>query len=87
MLKNKTLLNISHSTCPTVYVNKHVSLTEALRVPTKGYNYGGTWVLVSSYVSLCGCWLDTWKTKIISWFGYSTFVEGHSVGIYKFSNG
>ena len=42
MLKNKTLLCISLSTCPTVHVNKHLlSLTDG-RVPTRGSNYDGT---------------------------------------------
>ena len=39
MLKNKTLLCISYSTCPTVYVNRHLSCLTYGRVPTKGRNY------------------------------------------------
>ena len=41
MLKNKTVLCISYSTCPTVYVNKHLSCLTYGRVPTKGRNYVG----------------------------------------------
>ena len=39
MLKKKTLLCISYSTCPTFYVNKHLSCLINGRVPTKGRNY------------------------------------------------
>ena len=42
MLKNKTILCISLSTCPTVHVNKHLSCFTYGRVPTKGRNYDGT---------------------------------------------
>ena len=42
MLKIKTLLCISYSTCPTVYFNKHLSCLTYGRVPTKGRNYIGT---------------------------------------------
>ena len=39
MMKNKTLLGISYSTCPNVYVNKHILCLTYLRVTTKGrYN-------------------------------------------------
>ena len=42
MLKDKSLLCISYSTCPTVYVNKHLSCLTYGKVPTKGRNYVGT---------------------------------------------
>ena len=42
MLKNKTLLCISYSTCPIVYVNKHLSYLTYGRVSTKGRNSVGT---------------------------------------------
>ena len=42
MLKNKTFLCISYSTCPTVNVKKHLSCPTYGRVPTKGHNYVGT---------------------------------------------
>ena len=38
----KGLMCISYSTCPTVYVNKHLSSLTYGRVPTKGRNYFGT---------------------------------------------
>ena len=40
MLKNKTLLCTSYSTCP-VYVNKHLSCLTYGRLPTKGRNNVG----------------------------------------------
>ena len=43
MLKNKTLLCISNSTCHTVYANKHISCLIYGRVLTKASNYVGTW--------------------------------------------
>ena len=42
MLKNKTLLCISYSTCPTVSINNHLSCLTYARVPTKGCNNVGT---------------------------------------------
>ena len=42
MLENETFLYISYSTCPTVYVNTHLSCLTYGRVPTKGRNYVGT---------------------------------------------
>ena len=42
MLRNETLLCFSSSTCPTVYVNKHLSCLTYERVPSKGRNYVGT---------------------------------------------
>ena len=42
MLRNETLLCFSSSTCPTVYVNKHLSCLTYEREPTKGRNYVGT---------------------------------------------
>ena len=42
MLENETFLYISYSTCPTVYVNTHLSCLIYGRVPTKGRNYVGT---------------------------------------------
>ena len=55
--KNKTLLCISYSTCPTVNVNKHLSCLTYGRVPTKGSNelvysadtgqkYPESWILI-----------------------------------------
>ena len=42
MLKYETLLCIPYSTCPTVYVNKHLSCLTYGRVPRDGSNYVGT---------------------------------------------
>ena len=43
MLKHYTLLCIAYSTCPTVYVNKHLlCLTHGRLIPTKGRNSVGT---------------------------------------------
>ena len=38
MLLDKTLLRISCSSCPTIYVNKHLSRLTYRRAPTKGSN-------------------------------------------------
>ena len=42
MLENETFLYISYSTCPTVYVNTHLSCLTYGRVSTKGRYYVGT---------------------------------------------
>ena len=38
MLKDRTLLCISYSICPTIYVNKHLSRLTYGRAPAKGSN-------------------------------------------------
>lgn len=50
MLKKLTLLCILYSTCPRVYVNKHLLCPTYGRVPTKGYNYVG--------FAYCHGWFD-----------------------------
>ena len=60
--KNNTLLCISCSTCPTVYVNKHLSYLTYGRVQTKGRNYVGTRNL------RIGVWI-WWRRENVQWPG------------------
>ena len=51
MLKYKTELCIPYSSCPTVYVNIHLSCLTYGRIPTKGRKYVKTCILERNHLN------------------------------------